>query len=121
MNGDSSKLLGMTFKREFGVGDILQIALLLLAIIGAYYNLSARIDLVELALTNHVSNTETHESHIQKDARFYPRGELDAKLDSWERVEDYRFAEINEKLELIRVDIAALESEFKKYINGRKP
>ena len=80
---------GMAFKKEFTIGDLVQVVVLLVGVIGAYFSLSARMTLLEqeVAFQKTLMNSRVTslESVVGKQV-----SELDKKLEKFDRkIEQY--------------------------------
>ncbi len=111
-----SDFLGMSIKKEFSLGDLIQIVLLIIAVSGAYWQLSERINLLEEHLKFHRDNHEIHTTWKEKDYRYYPRQEADQIHDRFREIRDLKYAEISARLFDISTTVKSLEKDFNDFL-----
>lgn len=80
---------GMSFKKEFSVGDLIQIVVLLVGVAGAFFTLLARISLLEQEMKHQKELINSRISSIEQAAN-HQLLELDKKLEKYDaKIEQY--------------------------------
>ena len=80
---------GMSLKKEFTIGDLIQIIILLVGVAGAFFTLSSRISLLEQEMKHQKEMVNSRVNSIEQAAN-HQLLELDRKLEKYDaKIEQY--------------------------------
>ena len=72
--------MSFTVKKEITIGNVIEILIVFVAVLAAWFTMDSRVAVLEAALESHKNTPEIHQTTAMKESHFMPRNEVNAEL-----------------------------------------